>query len=38
MPFCDDLKVLFPKYSMEYCKETVSVKENSSTAKVKELI
>jgi hypothetical protein len=36
--FCDDLKVLFPKYSMEYCKDTVSIKETSSTAKVKELI
>ena len=38
MPFCDDLKVLFPKYSMEYCKGAVSITENSSSAKVKELI
>ncbi|MDO3391576.1 hypothetical protein Q3C19_13985 [Bacteroides sp. ET489] len=38
MPFCDDLKVLFPKYSMEYCKRTVSITEDSSSAKVKELI
>lgn len=38
MPFCDDLKILFPKYSMEYCKGAVSITENSSSAKVKELI
>ncbi len=38
MPYYNDLKVLFPKYSMEYCRRAVSVKESSSTAKVKELI
>lgn len=38
MPFCNDLKVLFPKYCMEYCKGTISIKESSSSAKVKEIV
>lgn len=37
MSFCDDLKVLFPNYMMEYRKENVSIREKSADAKVKEL-
>lgn len=38
MPFCDDLKTLFPAYAMEYCRGCVSIKELSESAKVKEII
>lgn len=38
MSFCSDLKTLFPKYSMEYSREDVSIREISSQSKVKELI
>ena len=38
MPFCDDLKTLFPMYAMEYHRGCVSIKEQSQSAKVKEII
>ena len=38
MPFCDDLKVLFPNYVMEYHKGSISVKEKSASAKVREVV
>lgn len=38
MPFCKDLKVLFPKYCMEYCKGTIAITESSPSSKVKEIV
>lgn len=38
MPFCDDLKTLFPKYSIKYCKNSVTINESSPNAKVKSVI
>lgn len=38
MSFCSDLNNLFPKYSMEYCRDNISIKETSAQSKVKELI
>lgn len=38
MPFCNDLKIFFPGYLMNYSKGMVSIKEKSPSAKVNEIV